>query len=73
MSYVEPLLNCDPLEPSSMSPALTTYMPCSPFTSTLIPFFLLQKHLWRATWEKLFPSPARLLQGKAQRWARVKG
>lgn len=36
MSYTEPLLNCD-LEPSSVSPALTIYMPCSCFTST---FFL---------------------------------
>lgn len=39
MSYVEPLLNCHPLESSSTSPALNTYMLCSPFTSTLFPFF----------------------------------
>lgn len=39
MSYVEPLLNCEPLEPSCISPAPTTYIPCSPFTSALFLFF----------------------------------
>jgi len=67
MSYLEPLLNCDPLETPSTSSAPTTYVPCFPFTSTLFPF-VSYKHSFggqpgRSCFPPLLPA-ARLLQGR---------
>lgn len=69
LRYVEPLLNCDPLEASSMPPAPTTYMPCCPFTSTLFPFFSYKHSFGGQPGRSCFPP---LLPTACLLWGRLR-